>query len=320
MVAMVAAMIMVAKAKITPAKAGVAVRPDGVGEGVGPVAQVSAGGLGEDAAGGGEQADGGGQHIAQDRAGAGGGGALGGQQGLEHGLHHRGGQAAAQDPGDDPLGGHVAHGGVLRRQLGHHDAEAAELGQGHDHEDDQQDVGAEAHHPAHRGHAPHPGKAGIDDGHRQTDEHGQGDVQAGDGDLDDGGHGAQLIGDVQEAVYDPRIRIQPAGPRVKSFLQVDGHRVAGHPVADELGEDGQGDEVEGARDGVPGAGHAQVISVLGGPHHRHAADLPGREHTAQGQGAHCLVASGPLAGALDLGPGVDTDPDDDHKGHDPCCN
>lgn len=131
------------------------------------------------------------------------GSALCGQQGLEHGLHHCGGQAAAQDPGDDALGGHIAHGGVLCGKFREHHGEAAELGQRHEHEGNEQDVDAEAYDAPHSGHAPHAGEAGVDHGDGQADEHGQRDVQTGDGDLDDGSHGLELIGDVQEAVDDP---------------------------------------------------------------------------------------------------------------------
>ena len=65
-------------------------------------------------------------------------------------------------------------------------------------------------------------------------------------------HGLELIGDVQEAVDDPGVGVQAAGLGVEALLQIDGHRVAGHVVADQLGEQGQRDEVEGAGDGVPG--------------------------------------------------------------------
>lgn len=103
-----------------------------------------------------------------------------------------------------------------------------------------------------------PGEAGVDHGDGQADEHGQRDVQTGDGDLDDGSHGLELIGDVQEAVDDPGVGVQAAGLGVEALLQIDGHRVAGHVVADQLGEQGQRDEVEGAGDGVPGPGDARV--------------------------------------------------------------
>ncbi len=106
----------------------------------------------------------------------------------------------------------------------------------------------------------------------------------------------------------------------KRFLQIDGHRVAGHVVADQLGEQGQRDEVEGAGDGVPGPGDAQGVAVLSRPYHGHAANLPGGKDTAQSQGAHGLVTARPLVGTFDLGAGPDTDPHDNDKGHDPCCD
>ena len=150
------------------------------------------------------------------------------------------------------MGRHIVPGSILSRQFCQKAAVIPEFRQCGKHKTHQQDIDTDTHHTANSRSSPHPRKTGVEYRNGYPDQHGPADAQPRQYNLHNAGHSLQLDGNVQEAIDNPCIGIQPGRFPSKFQLQIFRHRFTGEIFPEQFGKKRQKDKIKTARNGIPG--------------------------------------------------------------------